>query len=33
MKDTIVGENFGNSNHQIIRYNIVVTYLNDKKKV
>ena len=32
LKDVLVGENFGNSNHQIIRFNIVVTYLNDKKK-
>ena len=32
VKDIVVGENFGNSDHQIIRFNIVVTYLNDKKK-
>ena len=32
MKDIVAGENFGNSDHQKIRFNIAVTYLNDKKK-
>ena len=32
VKDIVVGKNFGNSDHEIIRFNIVVTYLNDKKK-
>ena len=32
MKDKVAGENFGNSDHQIIRFNIVVTYLNTKEK-
>ena len=32
MKDIVVGENFGNSDHQVIKFIIVVTHLNDKKK-
>ena len=27
VKDIVVGKNFGNSDHQIIRFNIVATYL------
>ena len=30
--DKVVGEKSGNSDNQIIRFNIVVTYLNNKKK-
>ena len=33
VKDIVIGENFGNTDHQIIRFNITVPYLNDKKKL